>query len=55
MAVVINDFEVAPAPTQEQSGGAKQDGAPQGKPESAKKIQKTMQVQHERRLRLAVY
>jgi hypothetical protein len=55
MAVVINDFEVTPAATQERAGGRKQEGMHQAQPESAKKIEKTMQVQHERKLRLAAY
>ena len=61
MPVVINDFEVAPAPppaaappaAQAGAGGA-QDTDP-SQPESMRKIERVMRVAHERRRRLAAY
>ena len=56
MATVLNEIEIAPAPPPEQTAGAAQPaGAGQAQPGSAKKIHKTLQLQQERKLRLAVY
>jgi hypothetical protein len=56
MAVVINEFEVAPAPAPAPASGAPQaSGAGSGQPDTARKIHKTLQLQLERKLRLAVY
>jgi len=57
MAVVINEFEVAPAapaPAPAAGQGA-QPGGDASQPENVQKIEKAMHVAHERRRRLAAY
>ena len=53
MAVVINEFEVTPAPATPAAQPEKKSDQPQG--DSPKKITRLMRVEHERKRRLAAY
>jgi hypothetical protein len=54
MAVVINEFEVTPAPAPAPAGPPAKKGD-EGQGDTSKKIAKTYHVEHERKRRLAAY
>jgi len=55
MAVVINEFEVAPASGPPPSGAQPAQGGDQAQPDAAQKIERALRVAHERERRLAAY
>jgi hypothetical protein len=55
MPVVINDFELAPAPAQPASEAPKEQGGDSVKPETLKQVGKILRLEQERQRRLAAY
>ena len=55
MAVVINEFEVAPAPAAAPSTAQPAQSADQGKQDDMRKVEKLMRLDRERQRRLAAY
>jgi hypothetical protein len=58
MAVVINEFEMSPAPAAKAEGGqasAEQEGPPTLAPSMFRQIEKALHAQHERMHRLTAY